>query len=457
MCLLEAIFFPKIRPTGNPRCLLSLGQSMGLVGILPVSGKKKPVLCKQFWHGCRYTASMKQKAQASSMEVGMSTGSLAQGPFFLLSASCYLILANMYYAQPIVADMAQDAGLAASASGLIVTMLQVGYMLGILFWGPLGDAVENRKLIVGMTLGAGAFLALAALAPTAPPFLVAHLGLGMFSAVTQVVVVFAVSLAPQAAHGRALGIVTAGLFGGIVLSRPTSSLVSGLLGWRGLYAVSAVVMGSLAWTLWRRLPAVRPCGMSYVATLRSLGTVARLVRHFPLWLLISSLSFGSVTLFWTATPVFLVRNMGCSHAEVALFSLAGLATPPCVVLAGRLLDKGCGFELRLWGTGLATVAWLLACFAPGVALLALAAFLLDPGVNVTTVSVQQAILAARPEARARCNALSVAANFCGGALGAGLGPWLLTRHGWQTVALTGMLLLVIPFLLNLHLHHKERS
>ena len=64
-----------------------------------------------------------------------------------------LILANIYYAQPILADMAADIGLAPAASGSILTLLQIGYMLGILFMGPLGDALENRRLIAGMVLG----------------------------------------------------------------------------------------------------------------------------------------------------------------------------------------------------------------------------------------------------------------------------------------------------------------
>lgn len=428
---------------------------------MPGLGKKKPVSCKASLLALDYASLMHtqdQKRNGTGKTV-LQTASQQEPPVFLMAAACYLILANMYYAQPILLDMAADVGLAVDASGCVITMLQIGYALGILLLGPLGDVVENRKLIVGMTLGAGIGVALTAACHTIPFFLGFHLGIGIFSAATQVVIVFAVSLAPNHLRGRVLGMVTAGLFAGIVLARPTASLVSGLLGWRGLYLTSAIAMLLLAWTLWRQLPSLQPAasGMSYRATLSSLCTTAQSVPHLPVWLLLSSLSFAALTMFWTAAPLHLLYNRHLSHAELALFALVGLASPPCVVFAGRLLDRGRGFGLRLWGTGVATGAWLMAYANDGTVLLMLAALLLDHGVNVTTVSVQQAILAARPEARARCNALAVTANFCGGALGASLGPWLLGRYGWQAVALTGAFLLAIPFLLNVSLHaFKER-
>ncbi len=363
----------------------------------------------------------------------------------------------MYYAQPILADMAADVGLTTGASGLVITMLQVGYIFGILFLGPLGDMWENRRLIASMTLGAGCFLALAAVCRSVSLFLAAHLAIGIFSAATQVVIVFAVSLASDAMRGRVLGIVTAGLFGGIVLARPTSSLLSELVGWRGMYSLAATVMLLLAWALWRLLPSMRPSvhEMSYMAMLHSLCDVPRLVPHLHLWLLVSSLSFAALTMFWTTAPLRLLQDMHYSHTMVAVFALTGLASPPCMVLAGRLLDKGYGHHLRIWGTGFATGTWLLSLSADNACPLALAAVLLDPGVNVTTVSVQQAILAAQPEARARCNSISVAANFCGGALGASFGPWLLANYGWQAVAVTGVVVLGIAFLVNLRLHKKD--
>jgi predicted MFS family arabinose efflux permease len=74
---------------------------------------------------------------------------------FLLAVSCGLICANIYYAQPLVGPIAADLGLSPQAAGLVVTMTQLGYGAGLLLIVPLGDLIENRKLVLAvMALGA---------------------------------------------------------------------------------------------------------------------------------------------------------------------------------------------------------------------------------------------------------------------------------------------------------------
>src|SRR5882757_2709875 len=72
---------------------------------------------------------------------------------FLFAAACGVIVANIYYAQPLAGPICASIGLAPAAAGLIVTMSQVGYGLGLLLLVPLGDIFENRKLVVTLVLG----------------------------------------------------------------------------------------------------------------------------------------------------------------------------------------------------------------------------------------------------------------------------------------------------------------
>ena len=83
----------------------------------------------------------------------------------LLAVTCGLVVANLYYAQPLVGLIGPDVGLPTAAASLLVTLTQVGYCAGLLLLVPLGDLVENRRLIVA-TLGA-TVLALAAAAARA--------------------------------------------------------------------------------------------------------------------------------------------------------------------------------------------------------------------------------------------------------------------------------------------------
>ena len=66
----------------------------------------------------------------------------------LLAMACGLIVANFYYAQPLIGLISHDLGMSPAAAGLIVTMTQIGYGAGLLLLVPLGDLVENRKLVL---------------------------------------------------------------------------------------------------------------------------------------------------------------------------------------------------------------------------------------------------------------------------------------------------------------------
>jgi hypothetical protein len=51
---------------------------------------------------------------------------ISSGTILTLAAACGLLVANIYYAQPLIAEIAQSLGLATGAAGLIVTMSQIG-------------------------------------------------------------------------------------------------------------------------------------------------------------------------------------------------------------------------------------------------------------------------------------------------------------------------------------------
>ncbi|MBD5627288.1 MAG: MFS transporter [Desulfovibrio sp.] len=79
----------------------------------------------------------------------------------MMAAAC-LLLANLYYPQPILGEVARALRLSEAASGAGITAGQLGYIAGLLLVAPLGDMWENRRLCGAMTAGAG-LCALAAL------------------------------------------------------------------------------------------------------------------------------------------------------------------------------------------------------------------------------------------------------------------------------------------------------
>src|SRR5215813_5563698 len=66
---------------------------------------------------------------------------------WLLSFSTGCIVANIYYVQPLLADIAQDFRLSVARIGIVAMLAQIGTGLGMLFFVPLGDKYERRSLI----------------------------------------------------------------------------------------------------------------------------------------------------------------------------------------------------------------------------------------------------------------------------------------------------------------------
>jgi MFS family permease len=144
----------------------------------------------------------------------------------LFAVATGAVVANIYYVQPLVGTIAPDIGLPAQVASLLVTLTQLGYAAGLLLLVPLGDLLENRKLIARMVGASAIALGLAAIAWNGTSFLAASLLIGVSSAAVQIMVPMIASLTPDAIRGRVVGNVMAGLLLGILLARRMASFVA---------------------------------------------------------------------------------------------------------------------------------------------------------------------------------------------------------------------------------------
>ena len=76
----------------------------------------------------------------------------------IFAVACGLAVGNLYYAQPLLETIGATFGVGESTAGLIVTLTQIGYAAGLLFLAPLGDLIENKRLI--LTILGGTLVAL---------------------------------------------------------------------------------------------------------------------------------------------------------------------------------------------------------------------------------------------------------------------------------------------------------
>lgn len=352
-------------------------------------------------------------------------------------------VANLYYAQPLLQEIARAFHAGAGVTGLVVTATQVGYAAGLLFLVPLGDLVERRRLVATVLLGTAGTLLAAAAAPTLPLFAAALLLVGVASVVAQVLVPFAADLAADGERGRVVGAVMSGLLLGILLARTAAGLVAQAGGFRAIYAVSAVLMVAMAGLLRRELPEHRPSAsaarLKYSALLRS---IVALLRELPLLrrrAAYGSLLFGSFSVFWTALAFLLAGPpYHYGQAAIGLFGLIGAAGALAASLAGHAGDRGLtrpatGFTISLT---LASFA-LLAAGGRSLAALVAGIVALDFGVQGTQVLNQGEIYRLRPDARSRITTAYMSCYFAGGALGSAGAGAAFQRWGWPGICALG--------------------
>ncbi len=372
---------------------------------------------------------------------------IAPGMVLLLALACGLIVANLYYAQTLVGPISSATGLSPGAAGLVVTLTQVGYTLGLLFVVPLGDLVENRRLVVGGLAFTSVALLAAALSTSAWAFLAAALAIGLGSVAAQVLVPFAAHLSIERTRGRTVGKVVSGLLLGIMLARPAASLVADHSSWHAVFGGAAVLMALLALVLRRRLPQRMPSPqLAYGPLMASLWTLLRSTPVLRRRAAYHAALFGAFSLFWTVAPLALSSpRFGLSQTGIAIFALVGMAGAVASPVAGHLADRGHTLVATAIALLLGIAGFALALFAPSsrlldLGLLAFASIVLDMAVAANLVLGQRAIFSLGAEVRSRLNGLYFALFFAGGALGSALGGWVYATYGWQAALLTGLAL-----------------
>jgi predicted MFS family arabinose efflux permease len=372
---------------------------------------------------------------------------------FFLAATCGLIVANIYYAQPLAGPISAELGLPAATAGLVVTLTQIGYGAGLLLLVPLGDLIENRKLVIALTVACAVSLAIAACAQHPAPFYIASLLIGVSSVAVQILVPYASHLAPPETRGRVVGSIMSGLMCGIMLARPAASFITEFSSWQTVFWISSALMLTLTIALRLILPPRVPeTGMHYGQLLASMLHLARKTPVLQRRSLYHACLFGAFSLFWTATPLLLAGpDFQLSQAGIAWFALAGVSGAVAAPIAGRIADRGWTRPATGIAMGAVAAAFLIthighpgSAFALGA--LVVAAIVLDFGVTANLVLGQRALFVLAAQHRSRLNGLYMATFFAGGAIGSALAGWSYAQSGWALTSWIGFALPVTAFL-----------
>ncbi len=375
---------------------------------------------------------------------------LSRGLIFLMAVSTGVAVANIYYAQPLLHSIAKYFSLSYAAAGVLVTVAQLSYALGLILLVPLGDLINQKKLIISMTSLSTIGLLVCAMSNHFIPLLVGTAISAFFSVVAQVIVPMSAALAHNEQRGKAVGSIMSGLLLGILLARTVSGSLSELGDWRSIYWFAAVLMTFITILLYFKLPSHHQnAGLSYP---KLLASIFMLFRQEPIFLwrsIMGSMVFACFTLMWTplafllASPPYLYND-----ATIGLFGLAGALGAVAALQTGKLVDQGKGQQTTRYGLLFLTLSWIPLYFASySIAALIFGIILLDMCVQLVHVTNQNIIYQLQPSARNRLNAGYMLMYFIGGSFGSFIAATVYQTYQWHGVCLVGGLFGILALII----------
>ncbi|WP_171110363.1 MULTISPECIES: MFS transporter [Streptomyces] len=366
--------------------------------------------------------------------------------FLTLIAVCSAVTAaNIYLAAPLLTLIARDFGSAPSAVAWIASVAQFGYAIGLLLFAPLGDTVNRRRLVTGLTLLTTAALAASAGAGGTGTLAVAVLVASAATVIPQLLVPLVAERAPAAHRARHVAVVISGLFAGIVAARVVGGLAGQAFGWRAVFLGAGALTLVLGLTTALVLPSERRPRTGRLFS--GIPALPGLVRRSPdLWraCVRQAGMFGAWSALWTSLALLLTGpSYGLSIATAGLFGLFGLAASVVAPLAGGLVDRfGTARVVRsayllaavsvplFWLGG--QVMWALFAAAIAVHAALVASHVANQTLALTTTSTP-----------ATANTAYVVAGFAGGAIASALAGTAYSHWGWAGVcAVAGVWLLL---------------
>ncbi len=374
---------------------------------------------------------------------------------WIMAIATGLVVANLYYNQPLLDDMARTYQVSNSKIGQVAMFTQLGYATGMLFIAPLADMVRRKRLILICLALAAISLLSTAFAPGINHLIVSSYLVGIFSLIPQLLVPMTAHLAKPAERGSKIGFVMSGLLLGILLSRTISGFIGAHFGWRAMFYIAAGIMVLLWVLLFFLLPEVEPeYKGTYKALMASLLTLVKKEPGLRIASVRGALCFACFMAFWT-TLVFLLKHNFNKGSDVAgLFGLVGAFGAIAAGLMGKLSDKMDAYKLSSFTLLLIVISFVVFFFSGNsMAGLILGVIILDLGVQATHISNQSLIYALQPQARNRINTIYMVTYFIGGGIGTWLASLAWDHYGWDGVCIVGMGLSLIAVTVHL-LSHK---
>lgn len=378
---------------------------------------------------------------------------LSSVQIFLMALAIGLAVASNYFIFPLIEVAASQFGMNVMHSGMLISLTQLAYALGLIFLVPLGDVVDNKKLIVYLYAMVGVSALLLAFAQSLWLFVAGLLLVGAFCTVAQILMPLAASLTTPQARGRVIGTLMSGLLLGILLSRTFSGLIAQWWGWRMVYVLGAVMLLAMTLLLQWKLPKVQPIAprLSYRQTLVSVWQLLWRTSLLRQRAILGALDFCLFSVLWT--PLTLLLSHEPYHFSLSIIGLFGLFGALGVFgsnVGGWATDKGYSYVMSLICGLLFLCSWVL-LYVGGVHLWALIAgvVLLDFAIQALHITNQTLIYRSDPALKGRIASGYMSMYFIGGVLGSLSSAMAYAYYKWTGVSVLGLAIAGLILLLAL--------
>ncbi|WP_233838395.1 MFS transporter [Paraburkholderia sp. ZP32-5] len=379
---------------------------------------------------------------STTSSAGPATPTVAsRGKILMMAIIAGAVITNVYCTQPILPLIAAGLHVNLTTVDLVAAASLLGFSTGLALLLPLGDRFDRRLLVLIQIVLACGFGLAAAFAPGIWALVAASFGLGIVSCVPQQLVPFAAVMSLPHERGRNVGTVVSGIMVGILAGRTVAGVIGAKYGWRAVYGVEAAFMVPVWIVAASLLPrGVPSTDLSYGRLLASLWPLMRDHRPIRESMVIQALLWACFNAFWVNLAALLASGpWHLGSAWAGGFGIIGAAGAFAASLGGNATDR-IGFRKVIGASiGIVTLAYLLLSgAASSLVLLIAGVIVLDIGVQSGLVSNQTRAFAVDPTAQGRINSLYMTATFFGGAVGATLSGWLMTRFGWNGIVAFGI-------------------
>lgn len=382
---------------------------------------------------------------------------------FILSIICAIIVANLYYDQVLLTNISKDFMVPVSSSGKLVTAIQIGYTLGLLFIVPLGDRYSRKSLITLSITCSSVLLYLMTLVPTFNLIVAVGFFMGLASVSAQLIIPFVSSNLSSEKRGVIVGHLLTGVFLGVLLGRVLGGVIGQMFGWRAVHEIASIVLLIFSVYLYYALPKDNvKKENSYKNIVLSLPPLLKKEKILRETIVFGAAAFCAFNIFWVSLSFILEGSpYNYGSAVVGLFGFLGIAGALAAGFTGKLTNSK---HVSLWNIFALAVMFisfmLLGIGWSKLIIIVLVTFTLDVGSRMNMSLNQGRIYKLNPQNHSRLNSLYMVGYYLGGSLGS----WISTSvyHSYNVIGITiascsVLLLAYIYYLLTNNLLKRKTS